>query len=145
MIVAITKFTHGAWVIIVFVPIMVVVPRAAQPQYEGEDDALEHDAPQAVAAPVLRRLVVMVFVDGSTSPPPARMQFGRTLTPDELRAVHFDLDPVRTEDLTAAWTRLGLARVSLEILELPDRRLEPRRARAGRRRARRPRHRSHAC
>ena len=30
---------------------------------------------------------------------------------------------MRTEDLTAAWRRLGFARVPLEIVELPDRRL----------------------
>src|SRR5262249_35934136 len=29
----------------------------------------------------------------------------------------------RTEDLAAAWRRLGLSRLSLEIIELPDRRL----------------------
>ena len=51
------------------------------------------------------------------------IQYARTLTPDELRAVHFDLDPIRTEDLAAAWSRLGLSRLTLEISELPDRRL----------------------
>jgi hypothetical protein len=37
--------------------------------------------------------------------------------------VHFDLDPIRTEDLTTAWSRLGLSRLALEVHELPDRRL----------------------
>jgi hypothetical protein len=37
--------------------------------------------------------------------------------------IHFDLDPIRTEDLATAWGRLGLSRLSLEIIELPDRRL----------------------
>ena len=48
--------------------------------------------------------------------------------PDELRAVHFDLDPVRTEDLADAWRRLGLSRLPLDLLECADRRLsrEPR-------------------
>src|SRR5205809_5068453 len=35
------------------------------------------------------------------------IQYARALAPDELRAVHFDLDPVRTQDLTEAWRRLG--------------------------------------
>ncbi len=41
--------------------------------------------------------------------------------PDELRVVHFELDPVRTEDLSAARRNLGLSRVSLEIIECQDR------------------------
>ena len=35
----------------------------------------------------------------STSPSARAIQYARTLAPDELRAVHFDLDPIRTEDL----------------------------------------------
>ena len=123
VIIAITKFTHGAWVIVVLVPIMVTLLVRLNRQYEGEARELEHDAPKAVAAPILRRHVVFVFIDDVNLAAARALQYARTLTPDELRVIHFDLDPVRTEDLTAAWTRLGLARVSLEIHELPDRRL----------------------
>jgi hypothetical protein len=72
---------------------------------------------------VLRRHVVLVIVDDLNLAAARALQYARTLTPDELRAVHFDLDPIRTEDLAAAWSRLGLSRVALEIRELPDRRL----------------------
>ena len=72
VIVAITKFTHGAWVIVVLVPIMVSLLVRLNRQYEGEARELEHDAPKAVAAPILRRHVVIVFVDASTSPPRGR-------------------------------------------------------------------------
>ena len=50
------------------------------------------------------------------------LQYARTLFPDRLRAVHLDLDPIRTEDLTAAWGRLGYTHFPLEIVECPDRR-----------------------
>jgi amino acid transporter len=123
IIIAITKFTHGAWVIVVLVPIMVMVLVRLNRQYEAEAEELEHDAPQAAAAPILRRHVVIVFVDDLDVAAARAIQYARTLTPDELRVVHFDLDPIRTEDLAAAWRRLGLSRVSLEIIELPDRRL----------------------
>ena len=45
------------------------------------------------------------------------------MTPDDLRAVHFDLDPIKTEDLTTAWRNLGFARLPLDIVECPDRRI----------------------
>jgi amino acid transporter len=123
IIIAITKFTHGAWLIVVLVPIMVVALVRLNRQYEAEAEELEHDAPQAAAAPILRRHVVVVFVDELDVAAARAIQYARTLTPDELRVVHFDLDPIRTEDLAAAWRRLGLSRLSLEIVELPDRRL----------------------
>jgi amino acid transporter len=123
VIIAITKFTHGAWTIVVLVPIMVMVLVRLNRQYEAEAGELEHDAPKAVTAPILRRHVVFVFVDDVNLAAARALQYARTLTPDDLRVVHFDLDPIRTEDLASAWTRLGLAHVALEIHELPDRRL----------------------
>jgi amino acid transporter len=123
VVVAITKFTHGAWTIVVLVPIMVALLVRLNRQYESEAAELEHDAPQAAAAPILRRHVVVIFVDELDVAAARAIQYARTLTPDELRVVHFDLDPIRTEDLAAAWRRLGLSRLTLEIVELPDRRL----------------------
>ena len=37
--------------------------------------------------------------------------------------MHFDLDPIKTEDLTRAWRDLGLTRLPLDIVECPDRRI----------------------
>jgi hypothetical protein len=51
------------------------------------------------------------------------IQYARTLTPDELRAVHFALDDIHARELAEQWRRLGLSRVSLDIVDCPDRRL----------------------
>jgi hypothetical protein len=51
------------------------------------------------------------------------MQYARTLTPNDLRAVHFDLDGWKTDQLIEAWSRLGLSRFPLDIIECPDRRI----------------------
>ena len=61
-------------------------------QYERERVALEHDVPTAATAPILRRHVVMVFVDRLDLAAARAIQYARTLTPDELRAVHFVVD-----------------------------------------------------
>ena len=92
-------------------------------QYEAEADELEHDAPKAAEAPILRRHVVLVFVEKLDLSAARAIQYARTLAPDELRAVHFALDPVEAEDLQAAWTRLGFSRLSLQVVDVPDRRL----------------------
>jgi amino acid transporter len=117
------KFSQGAWVIIVFVPIMVFFLVKLAKQYEQEDHALAHDVPKAVAAPVRKRLVVMVFVDRLDLAVARAMQFGRALRPDELRAVHFVIDDHSAEQLAAEWREHGLANLGLELIACPDRRL----------------------
>jgi len=42
--------------------------------------------------------------------------------------VHFDLDPTRTSALAEKWRRLGLTRLTLDIVECPDRRVTKARA-----------------
>jgi len=123
VIIAITKFTHGAWAIIVLVPIMVAGLVRLNRQYEAEAAELAENAPKAAEAPILRRHVVVVLIDSLDVASARAIQYARSLTPDDLRVVHFELDPVRTEDLSAAWRKLGLSRLSLEIIECPDRRL----------------------
>src|SRR5205085_8750421 len=77
VIIAITKFTHGAWVIVVLVPLMVAVLVRLNRQYESEAKELEHDAPTAVEAPILRRHVVMVFIDDLNVAAARAIQYAR--------------------------------------------------------------------
>ncbi|MBL8774811.1 MAG: amino acid permease [Acidimicrobiales bacterium] len=123
IIVAVTKFTHGAWVIIALIPILVVVLFRLNRQYTHEAVELLEDAHAAASAPILRRHVVLVLVDTLDVAAARAIQYARTLTPDELRAVHLDLDPLVTADLARDWRTLGLGRLSLDIVECQDRRV----------------------
>jgi hypothetical protein len=51
------------------------------------------------------------------------IQYARTLSPDHLRAVHFAVDPLEAAALEHDWSRLGLSRLPLDIMDCPDRRL----------------------
>jgi amino acid transporter len=123
IVIAVTKFTHGAWFIIVLVPVMVVLLVRLNRQYEDELEELKEDAPHAAQAPILRRHAVIVLIDQLDIAAARAIQYARTLTPDDVRAVHFDMDPVKTEDLVAAWRNLGFSRLPLDIVECPDRRI----------------------
>ena len=123
IIIAVTKFTHGAWVILILIPVLVVVLFRLNRQYTHEAAELAEDAPAAATAPILRRHVVLVLVDTLDVASARAIQYARTLTPDELRAVHLDLDPLVTAELARDWRSLGLARVSLDIIECQDRRV----------------------
>ena len=117
------KFMEGAWVIVIFVPIMVFALMRLAKQYKTEDEALAHDVPKAVVAPVRKRLVVMVFVDRLDLAVARAIQFGRALRPDELRAVHFVIDEQHADVLAEEWREHGLTNLGLELIDCPDRRL----------------------
>jgi hypothetical protein len=123
IIIGITKFTHGAWFIIVLVPVLVALLVRLNKQYEAEASELEHEARAAAAAPVLRRHVVIVAVDRLDNSAARAIQYARALVPDELRAVHAAIDTHASGELAKEWTRLGLSRVPLEIVECADRRV----------------------
>ncbi len=123
VIIAMTKFTHGAWAIIVIVPLLVALLVRLNKQYEAESHQLERDAVAAVTAPVLRRHVVLVFVSRLDRSTARAIQYARTLMPDEMRAVHIAWDRHGAEVLADEWRSLGLARVPLELVDCPDRRV----------------------
>src|SRR5580704_12036018 len=123
LIIAVTKFKQGAWVVLVLLPVGVLILLRLHRQYVDEDKQLEQDAAIACEAPVLRRHVVLVFIDRMDLATARAIQYARTLSPDELRAVHFAVDPMEAGALEADWTRLGLSRMPLDIIECPDRRL----------------------
>ena len=123
LIVSITKFPDGAWVILIVLPLMVVMLLRLNRQYEAEAVELEHEVPAAATAPIMRRHVVLVFVDRLDAATARTIQYARSLTPDELRAVHFVIDDAHAAVLAESWRNLGLQRVSLELVACRDRRL----------------------
>jgi len=77
----------------------------------------------ASSAPILRRHVVLVFIDGIDRAAALAIQYARTLTPDELRVVHIAIDLPKAHELAAQWASLPLARIPLELVDCPDRRI----------------------
>ncbi|MFZ0129374.1 MAG: amino acid permease [Candidatus Dormiibacterota bacterium] len=123
-ILLVTKFFEGAWIVAVVGPPMYYGLIRLHRQYVAEEKQLETGAVEAAEAPVLQRHVVLVFVGQLDMATARALQYARTLRPDELHAVHFDIDAAATEQLKEEWSRLGLAHLPLDILECRDRRLE---------------------
>jgi hypothetical protein len=94
-------------------------------QYEAEARVLgEGAAEQAVEAKPLPRHVALVLVDGLDLATARAIQYARTLSVDDLRAVHFVLDSTRAQRIADRWVRLGLSRLPLELIDCPDRRVD---------------------
>ncbi len=118
------KFTEGAWLIIALVPILVALLYRMNRQYQTEARQLEDEAKAAIGAPILRRHVVLVFVDSLDQSAARAIQYARTLMPNELRAVHIAVDRQKAERLATEWRQLGLSRVALELVDCPTRRVD---------------------
>jgi hypothetical protein len=123
LIFATVKFKEGAWVVVVAGPLMFWGLIRLHRQYVDEEKQLEEGAPEAAEAPVLNRHVVVVLVDRLDMATARALQYARTLHPDEIRAVHFLLDAREAAALEAEWSRLGLTRLPLDVIECEDRRL----------------------
>jgi amino acid transporter len=123
LIFAVAKFKEGAWLIFVVGPLLYIGLIRLHHEYAKEATMLETGVVEASEEPVLRRHVVVVLVDRLDMAAVRALQYARTLAPDDLRAVHFDIDTKAARELEAEWSRLGLTRLPLDIIECPDRRL----------------------
>jgi amino acid transporter len=121
---AIAEFTQGGWVVVVVMPLIVYGLVRTNREYRSEDVVLEEGAAiQACEARILRRNVVVILIDRIDLATARAIQYARSLTPDDLRAVHFNIDHPRAKVLIERWQRLGLSRLPLDVIDCPDRRL----------------------
>ena len=121
---AVTEFTKGAWVVVVVMPLLVYGLIRTNRQYRDEDSVLEEGAAvEACEAKVLRRHVVVILVDQIDLATARAIQYARTLLPDDLRAVHFNIDERPGRLLIERWQRARPVGLPLDVIDCPDRRL----------------------
>ncbi len=123
VIFVVTKFTQGAWLVVVTFPLLVFWFTRINRRYRREAAILERGVARACEDPVLPRHVVLLLVDRLDLATASAIRYARSLLPDTLRVVHFRIDPRRARELEQAWRTLGLTGLPLEILDCPDRRL----------------------
>jgi len=122
LIFAVTKFTEGAWLVVLIFPVMVIVLLRLHRAYDREAALLEA-VPSA--QPVLRaaRSCVVVLVDSVDLAVIRAIRYAHTLRPSELHVVHFVIDSSHATDLRSAWDAQPGLDLSLELVDCPDRRL----------------------
>ncbi len=123
IVIVVTKFTEGAWLVVVLLPALVFLFIRLNRQYRNEEAELEEGAPVLAQVPVPRRHAVFVLIDRLDLAAVRAVQYARSLAPDQLRLVHFVLDERAAGLLEEEWTRVGMAGLSLELVDVPDRRL----------------------
>ncbi len=120
VVIASTKFFEGAWAVLLIIPILVVILLNIHKHYLDVAEQLSlADAPPPVA---LRRHTVLVLISGVHRGVIPALQYGLSLTPDNIRALYIDMDADSTARLKEKWGQWGSG-VELEILPSPYRSL----------------------
>ena len=116
LVVATTKFTHGAWVILLLIPTLVMLFRTIHRHYEEVAEQLS--LTQRWPTPVHRHTIIVPVADLHRGVIKA-VRYGQMLGGD-LHTVTVDVDPDTTAELRARWETV-LPDVLLEVLPSPYR------------------------
>jgi hypothetical protein len=118
VIVAVTKFTEGAWIILALIPLLVLHFRSVRRHYDhvAEQLSLKSWLPTGT-----RRNTVIVPISGVHRAVVEALEYARSLSPD-VRAVYVDTDPRATAEVRQDWERWGQG-VPLVVLQSPVRSL----------------------
>jgi amino acid transporter len=118
VVVAVTKFAEGAWIIVAVIPLLVLWFRAVHRHYErvAAQLSLSGYTPEA-----RKHNTVVVPVGGVHRAVVEALRYATTLS-DDVRAVYVDIDSAATEHTRREWERWGQG-VPLVVLESPYRSL----------------------
>jgi hypothetical protein len=121
IVIVITKFVAGAWMVVVAVPLIVLMFTRTRRAYAAELAELKVEASQRLAPPKPRHEVLVLLEDLDRAAIGA-LQYARQLNPLHITAVHVALDPDHARRLAGLWTRINLP-VPLEVVDCSDRNL----------------------
>jgi amino acid transporter len=117
MIIAVTKFTHGAWIVVVLIPTLVVAFVTVRRHYDQVARQLSIDG--AEAEPPLTAHVVLVLVGDVHRGVLRAVRYARALSTDA-RGVYVEITPEQTRRVEERWARFA-AGMPLVVLRSPYR------------------------
>ncbi len=117
VIVTITKFLLGAWIVLVAMPIIFVTMRGINRHYTRVSEEL---VPEEESILMPSRVHAVVLVSKVHKPTLRALAYARATRPDTLTALTVNVDDAETRALQAEWERLGLP-VALTVVESPYR------------------------
>jgi hypothetical protein len=123
VVLAITKFSDGTWLVVIGTPIALLAMRNFNKQYRKEKQALLFRSKDARATTISRHNVT-VLVDTVDIATITAVRYARSLKPHTLQAVHFVLDDKKADEISHRWSENpAFDDVTLELVDCPDRRL----------------------
>jgi amino acid transporter len=118
LVIAGTKFTHGAWIVVLLIPLLVALFLGVHRHYAdvaGQLSMERYDAPPPI------RNTVLVLVGDLHQGVSVALRYAQSLSPS-VKAVFVETDPERTRRLEEKWGKWGLG-IPLVVLSSPYRSL----------------------
>nr|WP_198664120.1 APC family permease [Jiangella endophytica] len=119
VVVLITKFTHGAWLVVAMMPLLFLLMRGIRRHYDSTSEELAvEDWPAESLLP--SRVHAVVLVSRLHKPTVRAIAYARAARPDILEAITVDVDATATAALLDEWDRHDIP-VPLRVLDSPFR------------------------
>lgn len=114
-----TKFIHGAWIVVVVIPLLVLLFRAIHKHYVMVATQLSTDGLRPLQ-PIKHRVIVPI--SGIHRGVVCALQYAQSIASDRVQAVYVDFEEEATANLKDKWERWG-AGIQLVVLPSPYREL----------------------
>jgi amino acid transporter len=117
---AVAKFTEGAWLVVIVMPILVFALMRLNRQYRVENSVLENLVTERQDVVKHPRHRVFVLVDHFDFATVEALHYASELHADKLTAVHFVIDALHASRLQQRWEHFQ-DELPLRMIECPDR------------------------
>jgi len=117
IIVTVTKFTHGAYIVFIIMPILFALMLGVNRYYRDVDKEIEADPTTRFGA---KGDHAIVLVGRMQKPVLKALDYAIAARHDSIEAVHVSIDDAATEQLEKDWVEQNI-RVPLNVLESPYR------------------------
>jgi len=117
IIVTLTKFTHGAWLVFIIMPVLWVLMYETKKYYAEVEDEIKLK-PELVFGS--KGDYAIVLMDKLTAPQLKALDYALSSKHDKLEVVHIAVDPERSEQFEKEWKEYGI-QVPLRIIPSPFR------------------------
>lgn len=121
VVITVTKFTHGAWAVIVLIPLLVLMFRAVNGHYKLVAAQLRLDGATPVRPRMRHRIIVPVSgIHRGVLP---ALDYARSLSTNgghEITAVYFEINPENTEEVRKATSSSRAYRITCDVRRMKD-------------------------
>jgi amino acid transporter len=118
VVVMVTKFTHGAYLVVIAIPLLCLLMQAIHKHYASVRDELLVDDGDDETLP--SRVHAVVLVSGWNKATQRAVLFARATRPDTLTALTVNINEPDTRGLNQEWQKLDI-NVPLKVVESPYR------------------------
>jgi len=117
VIVTLTKFTHGAWLVFIIMPMLWILMYETKKYYAEVDKEIQLKPEIQFGS---KGDYAIVLMDKLTAPQLKALDYALSSKHDKLEVVHIAVDPERAEEFEREWTEYGI-QVPLRIIPSPFR------------------------